>query len=51
MKDPDVHIISMVKVDGKEYIVDGGYAAPFLMPLPRDLKEDLVIKSGIENFV
>src|SRR5665811_331066 len=37
MKNPDVHLISIVKIEEREFIVDGGYAAPFLEPLPSDL--------------
>jgi arylamine N-acetyltransferase len=51
MKNPDVHLISIVKIDNKEFIVDGGYAAPFLIPLPRDLKEDFVITLGNEKYI
>lgn len=51
MRNPDVHIISMVNIDGKEYIVDGGYAAPFLEPLPRSLNEDYVINLGKEKYI
>lgn len=51
MKNPDVHLISIVKIENNEYIVDGGYAAPFLSPLPRDLKEDYVIELGNEKYV
>lgn len=51
MKDPDVHLISMVSVDGEEYIVDGGYAAPFLKPLPRELNTEFVINSGNEKYI
>ena len=51
MKNPDVHIISMVKIDAKEFIVDAGYAAPFLKPLPRDLKTDYTIKLGNEKYI
>jgi len=51
MKNPDVHLISIVNMEDKEYIVDGGYAAPFLNPLPRDLKEDYVITIGIEKYI
>ena len=51
MKNPDVHIISMVNIDGKEYIVDGGYAAPFLKPLPRFMAEDYNISIGEESYV
>lgn len=51
MKNPDVHLISIVTIDNQEFIVDGGYAAPFLIPLPRDLTEDYVIMLGSEKFV
>jgi len=51
MKNPDVHIISMVKINNQEYIVDVGYAAPFYNPLPRFLKEDSKISLGNEKYV
>jgi len=51
MKNPDVHLINIVTVEGKEYIVDGGYAAPFLEPLPRLLTDDYVINLGPEKFI
>jgi len=51
MKIPDVHIISIVTIEGKEYIIDGGYAAPFFEPLPRDLKMDFVVILGIEYYL
>ena len=51
MKNPDVHLISIVTVEGNEYIVDGGYAAPFLNPLPRNLKEDYVVTLGYEKYI
>jgi len=51
MKNPDVHLISIVTIDGSEYIVDGGYAAPFLVPLPRDLEEDYVVTLGNEKYI
>jgi arylamine N-acetyltransferase len=51
MKNPDVHLISMVKIDATEYIVDGGYAAPFLKPLSRDLKRDYIIRNGNEKYL
>ncbi|UCH65998.1 MAG: arylamine N-acetyltransferase [Ignavibacterium sp.] len=51
MKNPDVHLISMVKIDGREYIVDGGYAAPFLKPLPRDLSADYIVSNGNEKYL
>jgi N-hydroxyarylamine O-acetyltransferase len=51
MKDPDVHLINIVTIDEKEFIVDVGYAAPFLQPLPRDLNSDFVIEFGNERYV
>ncbi len=51
MKNPDVHLISMVNIDGVEYIVDGGYAAPFLKPLQRDLSTEFVISNGNEKYI
>jgi arylamine N-acetyltransferase len=51
MKNPDVHLISMVKIDAREYIVDGGYAAPFLKPMPGDLKTDYIIRNGNEKYL
>ncbi len=44
MKMPDVHIVIIVDLKGKEYLVDVGYAAPFLKPLPSDRNEDFVIQ-------
>ena len=51
MSKPDVHIMNIVSIDGHEYIVDAGYAAPFLVPIPRDLKEDFVIEQGEKKYL
>ncbi len=51
MSNPDVHLVSMARLDGREYIVDVGYAAPFTMPLPRDLTEDYIIEHGEDRYV
>jgi arylamine N-acetyltransferase len=51
MKNPDVHLISIVTIDENEFIVDGGYAAPFLNPLPRDLTKDFEIRFGNEKYI
>jgi arylamine N-acetyltransferase len=51
MKNPDVHLISIVKIEDNEYIVDCGYAAPFLNPLPRNLKDDFIITHGNEKYI
>jgi arylamine N-acetyltransferase len=50
MKNPDVHLISIVKIDESDFIVDGGYAAPFLKPLPMKLNEDYIIDIGSEQY-
>ena len=51
MATPDVHMVSMVRLGGREYLVDVGYAAPFLAPMPRDLDADLVIELGQDRYV
>jgi len=51
MKNPDVHLINIITIDGYEYIVDGGYAAPFLEPLPRFLTNDYILNLGPEKFI
>lgn len=40
MAAPNVHIVNVVTISGCQYLVDVGYAAPFLAPLPLDLAED-----------
>lgn len=51
MSNPDVHLVSMVEVEKRQYLVDAGYAAPFMDPLPRDLDFDLVIELGRDRYV
>ena len=51
MSNPDVHLVSMVNLEKREYLVDAGYAAPFLTPLPRDLTADYTIVLGRERYV
>lgn len=41
MSEPDVHIVSIVRLHGCEYLIDVGYAAPFFEPLPRDRGHDI----------
>jgi arylamine N-acetyltransferase len=43
MNKPDVHLVSIVEVDHREYLVDVGYAAPFDRPIPRDIPADYQI--------
>lgn len=51
MKNPDVHVVNMITVDGREYLVDAGYAAPFLEPIPRDLQTGYEIRWGRDRYV
>jgi len=51
MTNPDVHMVIMVRVEGQEFLVDGGYAAPFLAPLPRGLQADFVVTLGRDRYV
>jgi len=48
---PDVHAVVFVRVEGRELLVDAGYAAPFYEPLPRDLPEDVVVAFGRDRYV
>ena len=51
MSNPDVHLVSMVNLEKREYLVDVGYAAPFLTPMPRNLTTDYIIILGRERYV
>jgi len=33
----DVHIVNVVKIGNREYLVDAGYAAPFAAPVPLEM--------------
>ena len=51
MSNPDVHIVNIVNSEGRDYLVDVGYAAPFLTPLPRDLKMDYSVSLGPDRYI
>lgn len=51
MAAPDVHIVTMVRLEGREYLVDVGYAAPFSMPLPRDLEGEHAMSFGAYRYI
>ena len=51
MSNPDAHIVSMVELEGRQYLVDVGYAAPFFQPLPRDLDGPHEICFGASRYV
>jgi arylamine N-acetyltransferase len=47
----DVHVAITVSVAGRSWLVDAGYAAPFVAPLPLDLDHDHVVRSGADRWV
>jgi len=51
MNNPDVHLVNIVKLSDREYLVDVGYAAPFFEPLPLDLNTAYEISYGFEKYV
>lgn len=51
MSRPDVHVVSLVDLEEGRYLVDGGYGAPFLDPIPLDLPHDHRIPSGRDLYV
>jgi arylamine N-acetyltransferase len=51
MTRPDVHVVSFVRLDGREYLVDVGYGAPFFEPMPRDLDHEHEIAFGRNRYV
>ena len=51
MRNPHVHAVNMITIEGREYLADTGYAAPLLEPIPRDLKTDYEITLGRDRYV
>jgi len=51
MKNTDVHLVNIINNDNREFLVDTGYAAPFLEPLPLDLLNDYSINSGNDRYI
>ena len=47
----DVHVAIVVRINGRPWLVDAGYAAPFLAPLRLDLDREQVVKRGSERWV
>jgi arylamine N-acetyltransferase len=47
----DVHAAIVVGIAGREMLVDVGYGAPFLEPLPRDSAADVVVELGRDRYV
>ncbi len=52
MKNPEVHLVNIVEVDHREFLVDMGYAAPFDQPIPRDLPTDYsIVRRGNDQYI
>jgi arylamine N-acetyltransferase len=51
MKAPQVHALNMIRIEGREYLADTGYAAPLLEPIPRDLAVDYETRLGRDRYV
>jgi arylamine N-acetyltransferase len=51
MSAPDVHVVNTVDLAGRQYLVDVGYAAPFLSPLPLDRVTDQEVRWGSDRYV
>ena len=51
MSKPDVHVVSIVHLRGREYLVDVGYGAPFFEPRARDLDREHEIVFGRNRYV
>jgi arylamine N-acetyltransferase len=51
MSKPDLHIVSMIRLEGREYLVDVGYGAPFYEPMACDLDHEHGIVFGRNRFV
>lgn len=51
MAKPNVHAVVRVRLDGRELLVDAGYAAPFREPLPADVATEHVVSWGRDRYV
>lgn len=51
MSRPDVHLVNIVRVEEREFLVDAGYAAPFLKPMPLDLGQEWACTLGRDRYV
>lgn len=51
MSNPDVHIVNIINIKNREFLVDLGYAAPFSEPIPLDLQSDYSIRAGEKQYI
>jgi arylamine N-acetyltransferase len=51
MNNPDVHMVNIVSIDKRKYLIDVGYAAPFYYPIPIDFDDEIEIRFGSDKYV
>jgi arylamine N-acetyltransferase len=51
MSNPDSHLVNVVNLENRQYLLDVGYAAPFLKPIPLDLQKNYQIEFGADRYV
>ncbi len=51
MSRPDVHVVNVVELAGRELLVDVGYGAPLFAPMPLDAARDQVVELGRDRYV
>lgn len=47
----DVHAAIVVRAGGRDLLIDAGYAAPFLVPIPLNENADVVVRFGRDRYV
>ncbi|MBD3220962.1 hypothetical protein GF314_06935 [bacterium] len=50
MTRPDVHVVNVVTLDGEDWLVDVGYGAPLLAPLPLGSRRPQTVVRGAEQW-
>lgn len=51
MDRPDVHLVNVVRLKGRSFLVDVGYGAPLFVPLPLDETRPQHLARGVEAWV
>lgn len=51
MSRPDVHAVIIVTLEGRDWLVDVGYGAPLLEPLPLEERSDVVVRFDDVEYV
>jgi arylamine N-acetyltransferase len=50
MSRPDVHLVNVVSLAGRRWLVDVGYGAPFLGPMPLEDDDPVIIRRGLDRY-